>query len=102
MSMEGLRHGHGAASRCNRRSGWLYVLVLFGHLLLGSGQVLAGSYEAELPPAMFASPELCRYAPCGSVLPEAERFSLRKGQPAYVEGIRQRGFQSERLGLVKA
>jgi len=100
MSMEGLRHGRGAASRCSHRFGWLYVVILICFLLLGSGQVLAGAYEAELPVAMFASPELCRYAPCSSVLPEAERFSLRKGQPAYVEGIRQRNGHDEVVGYV--
>ncbi len=68
--------------------------------LLSGGRARAGSYEAELPAALFASPDLCRYAPCASVLPQAERFSLRKGQPAYVEGLRRRDGHDEVVGYV--
>ncbi|MFC4527153.1 4Fe-4S binding protein [Dyella halodurans] len=76
-------------------------LLLVGlWLWLGTGEVWAGSYEAELPAALFASPDLCQYAPCGSVLPQAERFSLRKGQPPYVEGLRRHDGRDEVVGYV--
>ncbi len=43
------------------------------------------AYEAELPPELKSSPNMCDYAPCKEVMPGADSFSERKGQPAYVE-----------------
>lgn len=45
----------------------------------------AASYEAPLPAELTTSPDLCAYAPCKDVFPEADAFSERKGRPAYVE-----------------
>ncbi len=45
----------------------------------------AGSYEAPLPVKLSSGPDLCTYAPCHDVFPDAKSFSLRKGRPAYVE-----------------
>jgi NosR/NirI family nitrous oxide reductase transcriptional regulator len=45
----------------------------------------AGSYEAPLPAQLSTDPDLCAYVPCRDVFPGADRFSLRKGRPAYVE-----------------
>ena len=45
-------------------------------------------YEAALPAQLFSAPELCRYAPCREVVPQADSFSARKGLPPYVEAYR--------------
>jgi len=60
----------------------------------------AGSYEADLPDALFADPDLCRHAPCTSVLPGAQRFSLRTGNPAFVTGLRDGTGGEEVVGYV--
>lgn len=75
--------------------GWLVACLC---LLAGLAQ--ASSYEAELPAALFADPDLCRHAPCASVLPQAERYSLRQGNPAFVKGLRDRNGQEEVVGYV--
>lgn len=100
MGMKGLHRPLGRATWRRFSFGWPYVLALAVWMLLASGPLMAGAYEAELPAALFASPDLCRYAPCGSVLPGAERFSLRKGQPSYVEGLCQRDGRDEVVGYV--
>lgn len=65
-----------------------------------AGFAHAGSYEAELPAALFADPDLCRHAPCDSVLPLAERFSLRQGNPSFVKGLRDGKNGEEVVGYV--
>lgn len=43
------------------------------------------AYEARLPPDLATTPDLCARVPCGDVFPGAVSFSLRLGQPPYVE-----------------
>lgn len=59
-----------------------------------------GSYEAPLPSQLSSDPDLCAYAPCAEVFPEANRFSVRKGRPAYVEAYRDENSQQKLLGYV--
>jgi NosR/NirI family nitrous oxide reductase transcriptional regulator len=54
-------------------------------------------YEAPLPPQLASEPDLCAYVPCKEVMPTAERFSVRKGRPAYVEAYRK---HDELIGYV--
>jgi NosR/NirI family nitrous oxide reductase transcriptional regulator len=60
--------------------------LLLAAAALASGGAAAGTYDVTLPPQLSSDPDLCAYAPCRDVLPAAERFSVRKGQPPYVEG----------------
>lgn len=57
-------------------------------------------YDAPLPPQLASDPDLCAYAPCREVLPGAESFSQRKGQPPYVEGYRGSGAERKLAGYV--
>lgn len=54
-------------------------------LLVLASAAYGNAYEAELPPELKTSPKLCDYAPCKEVMPGADSFSERKGQPTYVE-----------------
>jgi len=58
------------------------------------------SYEAPLPPELSTSPDLCAHAPCEDVFPEADRFSERKGRPAYVEAYHDEHGKQQLLGYV--
>ncbi|ODS55477.1 MAG: 4Fe-4S binding protein [Acidobacteria bacterium SCN 69-37] len=62
---------------------------LLAALLVMWGQTAHGqsAYDVALPVELTSSPDLCTYAPCRDVMPGAERFSLRKGRPAYVEAF---------------
>ncbi|MDH5649468.1 MAG: 4Fe-4S binding protein [Gammaproteobacteria bacterium] len=69
-------------------------------VLSGLSAAHAGSYESELPPELFSSPEMCTYTVCQDVLPGAEKFSVRKGRPFYVEGYRTEDGQEQLTGYV--
>lgn len=60
----------------------------------------AGSYEAPLPVQLSTDPDLCAYVPCRDVFPSADRFSPRKGRPAYVEAYHDEHGQQQLLGYV--
>lgn len=60
----------------------------------------AGSYEAELPAGLFDDPDMCRHAPCASVLPQATHFGLREGNPAFVRGLRKQDGREQTVGYV--
>ncbi len=60
----------------------------------------AGSYEAQLPPQLDSDPDLCAYAPCRNVFPDADEFSLRKGRPFYVEAYHEEHDKKKLLGYV--
>ena len=60
----------------------LWLIPLFCPSAYGS------SYEAPLPVQLSTDPDLCAYAPCKDVLPGADRFSVRKGRPSYVEAYK--------------
>jgi NosR/NirI family nitrous oxide reductase transcriptional regulator len=62
---------------------WLFLLALLS--LLGAGPARAKIYDAELSQELLHGPDLCAQAPCRDVMPRAQRFSLRKGRPSYVE-----------------
>jgi NosR/NirI family nitrous oxide reductase transcriptional regulator len=51
--------------------------------------VRASVYDAELSQQLLHGPDLCAQAPCKDVMPLAQRFSLRKGRPSYVEAFDQ-------------
>ena len=74
------------------------ALALACGLLAGFAQ--ANSYEAKLPPELTSSPRMCDYAPCADVIPGADSFSERKGQPSYVEAYKTVDGQKKLLGYV--
>ncbi|MBV2235133.1 MAG: 4Fe-4S binding protein [Sterolibacterium sp.] len=63
-------------------------------------QANPSAFARTLPEQLFSDPELCAYAPCASVLPGADDFSPRLGQPPYVEGYRSEGDKKHLLGYV--
>ena len=63
----------------------LFLLALL--CLQGMGPAHAAMYEAELSQQLLHGPDLCAAAPCRDVMPLAQRFSLRKGRPSYVDGL---------------
>ncbi|AWI78301.1 4Fe-4S binding protein [Parazoarcus communis] len=71
-------------------------------LTLGAcaGSALANSYEAQLPPELSTSPHMCDYVACADVMPGADSFSERKGQPPYVEAYRSADGGKQLLGYV--
>ena len=77
---------------------FLARLVLF--LLCWSAACYGSSYDAPLPPQLHSDPDLCAYVPCQDVMPGADSFSLRKGQPSYVEAYRGAGTQRQLVGYV--
>jgi NosR/NirI family nitrous oxide reductase transcriptional regulator len=87
------RSGSGAKLSIARR-------VLFALLSLVASCAFAGAYDANLPPELESAPELCALAPCRDVLPGAEAFSVRKGQPPYVEGYAGSGIARRLVGYV--
>ncbi|MBB5018487.1 NosR/NirI family nitrous oxide reductase transcriptional regulator [Chitinivorax tropicus] len=60
-------------------------------LLLFSSVATASTYDVTLPATLATDPDLCRLVDCGSVMPNAVRFSQRKGNPAYVEAYAKDG-----------
>jgi len=70
-------------------------LLSFVLTLAGLPVARAASYEAPLPAQLSTDPDLCAYAPCRDVI-EADRFSLRKGRPSYVEAFRTEAEEKEK------
>ncbi len=65
------------------------TIALAGALLcLQPAAVKALAYEAKLAPELFTAPDLCAYTDCKAVLPGAERFSPRDGQPRFSTGYK--------------
>ncbi len=79
-----------------------HLVVFFMLLCLAAGSVKAasGSYEAELPPNLGASPDMCALLSCKDVFPGAGHFSQRKGQPPYVEAYDNDSAEKKLLGYV--
>ncbi|MBP6899988.1 MAG: regulatory protein NosR [Burkholderiaceae bacterium] len=67
----------------------LRVLAAFSFLFALQVQAASGhqAYEAQLPADLDSAPNLCALVPCKDVFPGASGFSLRKGQPPYVEAL---------------
>ncbi|MCY0914240.1 4Fe-4S binding protein [Massilia antarctica] len=61
---------------------WLFLASL-----LAAGPARASVYSAELSQQLLHGPDLCAEAPCRDVMPQASKFSLRKGRPSYVEAL---------------
>ena len=76
---------------------WVWLGVLLITSTFGAG---ATTYQAPLPVQLSTDPDLCAYVPCQEVMPSAERFSLRKGHPAYVEAYRTVANQEQLNGYV--
>jgi NosR/NirI family nitrous oxide reductase transcriptional regulator len=81
--------------------GFLSALVLLTGML-ASLPVLAatGSYEAPLPVQLSTDPDLCAFVPCTDVLPGADSFSKRKGNPHYIEAYQTKGTEKKLVGYV--
>jgi NosR/NirI family nitrous oxide reductase transcriptional regulator len=62
---------------------WLALLPA----LLMTPHAGATVYDAALPPELLNGPDLCAYAACGDVMPQARRFSKRMGSPQYVQAF---------------
>lgn len=90
----------GIARRTRRASAMGWPCLAFLLLCLVAGWVRAGSYEAQLPEALFTDPDMCRHVACDSVLPHATRFGLREGNPAFVRGMREEGGELRTVGYV--
>ena len=81
----------------------LLVAVLASLLFIVAPALAAPAslaYEASLPAELVSDPDLCKHVACGSVLPGAERFSLRKGRPSYVEAYASEDGRERLLGYV--
>lgn len=72
-------------------------LRLFALLLLAAGPARASVYSAELSEQLLRGPDLCAEAPCRDVMPQAQKFSVRKGNPSYVEAIAVAADKAERV-----
>ncbi len=84
-----------------RGSVGLFRRLLTGAVLcVGISLNAAASYEAPLPARLLTDPDLCAFVTCPDVLPGADRFSHRKGHPAYVEGYRTHNGQPQLIGYV--
>jgi NosR/NirI family transcriptional regulator, nitrous oxide reductase regulator len=75
-------------------------LLLFAILASFAAFAFASAYEAALPAALESAPDLCALTPCKDVLPGAESFSVRKGQPPYVEAYAGSGAARRLVGYV--
>jgi NosR/NirI family nitrous oxide reductase transcriptional regulator len=81
-----------------------FLAAFFLALSLAPRPALAaeGAYEAQLPDDLASAPDLCARVPCAEVFPGATSFSLRMGQPPYVEayGEAGEGGLKKKLGYV--
>ncbi|SMB24786.1 putative transmembrane regulatory nosR transcription regulator protein [Sterolibacterium denitrificans] len=71
--------------------------------LLPAQEALAdstSSFARVLPEQLFSDPDMCAYAPCSAVLPDADSFSPRTGRPPYVAGYRSEGDRKQLVGYV--
>ena len=74
---------------------WVFLLALLSMLTAGTAR--ATVYDAELSQQLLHGPDLCAQAPCREVMPQASRFSVRKGRPSYVEAFGAGPDKAERL-----
>lgn len=74
------------------------LLGLAALVLMACAQ--ASSYEAPLPHELSTDADMCRWLDCRSVMPEADAFSPRKGQPRYVEAWRTVNGERKTIGYV--
>ncbi|MBI1907191.1 MAG: 4Fe-4S binding protein [Rhodocyclales bacterium] len=74
--------------------------VVSAALALAAPAALANAYEAHLPAEINTAPQLCDYAPCKDIFPNATSFSERKGRPFYVEAYAEADGKRKLLGYV--
>ena len=55
--------------------------------MLTAGPARATVFDVELSQQLLHGPDLCAEAPCRDVMPQATRFSARKGRPSYVDAF---------------
>lgn len=60
----------------------------------------ASTYDSPLPKELSSDPDLCAYLRCLDVMPEADGFSPRKGDPPYVEAYRTLAGRRHLIGYV--
>lgn len=68
-------------------------------ILLASASLHAGIYDAPLPAKLSTTPDMCALVPCREVI-DADRFSVRKGRPHYVEAYRTVDGKKQLVGYV--
>ena len=74
-----------------------FTLLVALVLLLGvAASAWASAYQAKLPEGLATEPDLCALVDCRAVFPGARSFSMRKGQPPYVEAYA----NDDRTGLL--
>ncbi|HZW14257.1 MAG TPA: FMN-binding protein, partial [Noviherbaspirillum sp.] len=78
----------------------LALMVASLSFLLAPQATLASMYDSELTPEKLSGPDLCALAPCGEVIPGAQKFSQRKGMPPYVEAYATENGADRLLGYV--
>lgn len=78
----------------------LFRILLLLLLAVVTRPGFASIYEQELPDALFSQPEMCKWTDCAGVLPGANAFSGRKGNPPYVEGYADDGHARVLKGYV--
>lgn len=76
---------------------WLFALLL---LLAAACPASASIYEQELPDALFSQPDMCKWTDCAGVLPGANAFSAREGNPPYVKAYADDGHARTLKGYV--
>lgn len=82
-------------------TGWLiFYGCLFTLQMTSASAVAEQLYEAQLPTQLFTAPDLCAHVPCAEVIPVADTFSERKGNPAYVEAYKKTADEKRTVGYV--
>ncbi len=76
------------------------LIIVLALLAVFANPARASSFAAALSPQLSTDPDLCAYAPCRDVLPGADSFSLRQGQPPYVEAYKTEENKKRLLGYV--
>lgn len=76
------------------------VRLAFWFFVLLAVPAHASIYDAELSEQIKHGEDLCAAAPCRDVMPAAQEFSKRKGQPSYVEAYAVEGGKKRLVGYV--
>lgn len=85
-----------------KRSSWMFALLLMLTIMLvtAARPSFASIYEQELPDALFSQAEMCKWTDCAGVLPGANAFSAREGNPPYVKAYADDGHARVLKGYV--
>lgn len=82
----------------NHLVGLLGTLPFLLVMPLAASTVETQLYETALPAQLFSKPDLCNYAPCQEVVPQADSFSERMGNPPYVEAYKSDANRKQLIG----